>query len=360
MVILDDIKLRLLKAPDGLKALICLFSIAQHRSEESIGEDFAEYGDIRRGKDAIISRGGLRALLKLTTVKDEKTKRQAVRVLKRCASLKKNRTGRMMNPAALRAVMDLLYDSPDHVMRNDLIQMINLLATIPQNKEKLVELGMLGVLLHHVDLTMSSLLTAIECVNCIALLVHKSEKNKMRIIGDGAIGILVRCVFEDLPRFHPMQAVPLDSNWFEPITAASSGEGHHHQHGLSPTGHQKHAPENNANDSTPPEIELMRLCMGIFCEVAEVDAARDALMEWGLLEFLLVDNVAFSPDRRTRRLASKIIVLLAENHGTAHSDIKTWLRREHLQCCCGTSTVQIMSSAWMLRELCRTCPSLMS
>ena len=74
-----------------------------------------------------------------------------------------------MNPAALRAVMDLLYDSPDHVMRNDLIQMINLLATIPKNKEQLVELGMLGVLLHHVDLTMSSLLTAIECVSCIAL-----------------------------------------------------------------------------------------------------------------------------------------------------------------------------------------------
>ena len=55
--------------------------------------------------------------------------------------------------------------------------------------------------------------------------------------------------------------------------------------------------------------------MAIFKDVSTQRKCRDTLLEWGLLDYLLQDSVAFAIDRRTRRMASKIIMLLAENKG---------------------------------------------
>ena len=55
--------------------------------------------------------------------------------------------------------------------------------------------------------------------------------------------------------------------------------------------------------------------MSIFKDVAGQRKARDTLIEWGLLDYLLQESVAFAMDRRTRRVASKIIMLLSENDG---------------------------------------------
>ena len=147
MVLLDDIKLRLLKAPDGLKAL--LYPTRSLMSPWGVGSTPANMSTGTRPKRQS-SRGGLHVLLKLTTVKDEKTKRRAVQVLRRCASHEKNRRGQMMNEGAIKVIMDILYESPDAVMRNDLIQTVNLLTTEQSNKEVLVEFGMMGPLLRHI------------------------------------------------------------------------------------------------------------------------------------------------------------------------------------------------------------------
>ena len=64
--------------------------------------------------------------------------------------------------------------------------------------------------------------------------------------------------------------------------------------------------------------------MAIFRDAASQLRNRETLIEWGLLDFLLQDSVAFAIDRRTRRLASRIIALLAENNGEAtvrHQDM---------------------------------------
>ena len=40
--------------------------------------------------------------------------------------------------------------------------------------------------------------------------------------------------------------------------------------------------------------------MSIFRDVAGQRKSRDTLIEWGLLDYLLQDSVAFAVDRRTR------------------------------------------------------------
>ena len=65
--------------------------------------------------------GGIRNLLHLAEVKDERTKRQAVRVIRRCAELQRNKS-RMMAENILKAIISLLSECPDPAMRKDLVK----------------------------------------------------------------------------------------------------------------------------------------------------------------------------------------------------------------------------------------------
>ena len=78
------------------------------------------------------------------------------------------------------------------------------MAAEEENANKLVEKGALLPLLQQTDLTVSSIETVLQCVKSIYLLVSNGAavENISKIVEQGTVGTLVRCVFEDLPRFY--------------------------------------------------------------------------------------------------------------------------------------------------------------
>ncbi len=357
LVKLDDIKLRLLKAPDGLKALFYMTRSPSVSVKRAATKTLHNLAAIDEAKEAIFAGAGIRLLLNLVTVKDEKTKRAAVKVIRRCTELEANRA-LFMDPATLRSVVGLLMDTPDAVMRRDLIEVVNLLAQIDSHKEILMDMGLLPALLRHADLTLSTVQMSLQCVECLALLVSDSPKNQTFIVDRGAIGTLVRCVFEDLPRFFSRQAsksrqaaqggssslvsAGLSLRVGNEPGAGTGGKnsngtnktkkkkghkkgpagGHHHHrhhHHAKKSGgghhHHHHHHHHHGQHEVSPQLSLTRTCMAIFRDVSSQRKCRDTLIEWGLLDYLLQDSVSFAVDRRTRRMASKIIMLLSENGG---------------------------------------------
>jgi hypothetical protein len=357
LVKLDDIKLRLLKAPDGLKALFYMTRSPSVSVKRAAIKTLYNLATIDNAKAAIFGGGGAGAktLLSLVTVKDEKSKRFAVKVLRRCAELETNRNV-LMNPAALGTIISLIMETPDSIMRKDMIEIINLLGAVgSENKEILMEMGILPALLRHADLTLSTVQMSLQCVECLSLLVSNQSRNQLYIVDKGAIGVLVRCVFEDLPRFfsrgthrggggsggynnkhggnnntnsssltsatlnvrtdrHSMQRAKQTKSTKKNRPLKKSPHHHHHHH------HHHATSSSSSSSSSPqtsvsPQLQLTRSCMSIFKDVAGQRKARDTLIEWGLLDYLLQESVAFAMDRRTRRVASKIIMLLSENDG---------------------------------------------
>jgi hypothetical protein len=324
LVKLDDIKVRLLKAPDGLKSLFYMSrspSVSVKRAAIKTLYNMATFDD---AKSSIFRGSGIKSLLGLVTVKDEKTKRVAVKVLRRCAELESNRDS-LMDPTTIRTLISLIMESPDAIMRRDMIEIINLLGQIPSNRGILMDLGILPALLRHADLTLSTIQMSLLCVECLSLLVTDQPKNQIFIVDKGAIGVLVRCVFEDLPRFFSRRQTK-SSSVVATLSASTSslrrggrgGKGNGSNSKIkdrkSRNDHHHHHPHHSSHNISP-QLQLTRSCMSIFRDVAGQRKSRDTLIEWGLLDYLLQDSVAFASDRRVRRMASKIITLLSENDG---------------------------------------------
>jgi hypothetical protein len=338
LVKLDDIKYRLLKSPNGLQALFYLTRSPNVSVKRAAVKTLFNLASLDEAKEVIVVSGGIKSLLKLAEVKDERTKRQAVRVIRRCAELQKNRT-RMMAPAILEKIIHLLGECPDLVMRRDLVETLNLVALVEDNAEVLINMGALLPLLEQTDLTISSIDTVLQCVRSVFLLVSNSPSNILTVVHQGTIGKLVRCVFEDLPRFyshrprqgsvgggatHGAGGVP-----HSPIVEISE---HSELREFDPTPRRKstaarkqpvpHA--TTVHGHAPPEVELMRVALSIFAEIANQRKTRDTLVEWGVLDYLLQETIAFSADKKTRRTASRIVKLLAENGGEScvrHQDM---------------------------------------
>jgi hypothetical protein len=188
-----------------------------------------------------------------------------------------------------------------------------------------MDLGILPALLRHADLTLSTIQMSLLCVECLSLLVTDQPKNQIFIVDKGAIGVLVRCVFEDLPRFFSRRQTK-SSSVVATLSAATSslrrggrgGKGNGSNSKIkdrkSRNDHHHHHPHHSSHNISP-QLQLTRSCMSIFRDVAGQRKSRDTLIEWGLLDYLLQDSVAFASDRRVRRMASKIITLLSENDG---------------------------------------------
>ena len=345
LVKLNDIKFRLLKSPNGLKALFYLTRSPNVAVKRAAVKTLYNLAGLDEAKDVIVESGGIRNLLHLAEVKDERTKRQAVRVIRRCAELQRNKS-RMMAENILKAIISLLSECPDPAMRKDLVETLNSLAAEEENANKLVEKGALLPLLQQTDLTVSSIETVLQCVKSIYLLVSNGAavENISKIVEQGTVGTLVRCVFEDLPRFYSQR--PL-------VGTASTTEKSRSNatvideilNGLETTGgignsissrntkrssfsFQKQTNNNNSKSyhhgHAPPEVELMRTALHIFEKIAEQKRTRDTLVEWGVLDYLLEETICFSGDKRTRRTASTIIKLLSENGGEScvrHQDM---------------------------------------
>ena len=296
-------------------------------------------------KDVIVESGGIRNLLHLAEVKDERTKRQAVRVIRRCAELQRNKS-RMMAENILKAIISLLSECPDPAMRKDLVETLNSLAAEEENANKLVEKGALLPLLQQTDLTVSSIETVLQCVKSIYLLVSNGAavENISKIVEQGTVGTLVRCVFEDLPRFYSQRPLVGTATTAEK-SARNAAAIDEILNGLDATpgagdsissrnakrssfSFQKQTNNNNSKSyhhgHAPPEVELMRTALHIFEKIAEQKRTRDTLVEWGVLDYLLEETICFSGDKRTRRTASTIIKLLSENGGEScvrHQDM---------------------------------------
>ena len=158
LVKLNDIKFRLLKSPNGLKALFYLTRSPNVAVKRAAVKTLYNLAGLDEAKDVIVESGGIRNLLHLAEVKDERTKRQAVRVIRRCAELQRNKS-RMMAENILKAIISLLSECPDPAMRKDLVETLNSLAAEEENANKLVEKGALLPLLQQTDLTVSSIET---------------------------------------------------------------------------------------------------------------------------------------------------------------------------------------------------------
>ena len=145
-------------------------------------------------KDVIVDTGGIRNLLNLAEVKDERTKRQAVQSYQ-TLRIQRNKS-RMMEENILKAIINLLSECPDITMRKDLVETLNLLAGEVENANKLVSMGALIPLLQQTDLTVSSIETVLQCVKSIYLLVSNSAamNNIAKVVEEGTIGTLVRCI----------------------------------------------------------------------------------------------------------------------------------------------------------------------
>ena len=100
LVKLDDIKLRLLKAPDGLKALFYMTRSSSVSVKRAATKTLLNLAAIDEAKQAVFAGSGIRSLLTLVNVKDEKTKRCAVKVIRRCTELEANRAA-FMEPGTL-------------------------------------------------------------------------------------------------------------------------------------------------------------------------------------------------------------------------------------------------------------------
>ena len=343
LVKLNDIKFRLLKSPNGLKALFYLTRSPNVAVKRAAVKTLYNLAGLDEAKDVIVDTGGIRNLLNLAEVKDERTKRQAVRVIRRCAELQRNKS-RMMEENILKAIINLLSECPDITMRKDLVETLNLLAGEVENANKLVSMGALIPLLQQTDLTVSSIETVLQCVKSIYLLVSNSAamNNIAKVVEEGTIGTLVRCVFEDLPRFYSQR--PLagmgatnDKNTdnaamihdiLNGIDGGTSTEqqGNGNNKRSSLKFQQKHSNSNHKHHHgpPPPEVDLMRTALHIFEKIAEQKRTRDTLVEWGVLDYLLEETTCFSTDKRTRRTASTIIKLLSENGGEScvrHQDM---------------------------------------
>ena len=332
LVRLDDIKYRLLKSPNGLQALFYLTRSPNVSVKRAAIKTLFNLAGLDEAKEIIVTSGGIRNLLKLAEVKDERTKRQAVRVIRRCAELEKNRT-RMMADTILKAIINLLRNCPDLPMRKDLIETLNLLASLEDNAEVLIDMGALFPLLEQTDLTISSIETVLQCVRSVHLLVSNSPQNITQVVQQGTVGKLVRCVFEDLPRFYsqrPRQGGGSTAANVNMHALSLGGNPHSPNKGTISKGSPKEFPvrlsSNNqhSHHRATPETELMRTALTIFADIGYHRKTRDTLIEWGVLDYLLQETICFSSDKKTRRTASRIIKLLAENGGEAsvrHQDM---------------------------------------
>eukprot|EP00944_MAST-04C_sp_MAST-4C-sp1_P008435 g8435.t1 len=345
LVKLNDIKFRLLKSPNGLKALFYLTRSPNVAVKRAAVKTLYNLAGLDEAKDVIVESGGIRNLLHLAEVKDERTKRQAVRVIRRCAELQRNKS-RMMAENILKAIISLLSECPDPAMRKDLVETLNSLAAEEENANKLVEKGALLPLLQQTDLTVSSIETVLQCVKSIYLLVSNGAavENISKIVEQGTVGTLVRCVFEDLPRFYSQRPLVGTASTTEK-SRSNAAVIDEILNGLETTGgignsissrntkrssfsFQKQTNNNNSKSyhhgHAPPEVELMRTALHIFEKIAEQKRTRDTLVEWGVLDYLLEETICFSGDKRTRRTASTIIKLLSENGGEScvrHQDM---------------------------------------
>ena len=195
------IKLRL---PGGLKALFYMTRSSSVSVKRAATKTLLNLAAIDEAKQAVFAGSGIRSLLTLVNVKDEKTKRCAVKVIRRCTELEANRAA-FMEPGTLRTIIALLMDTPDHVMRRDLIEIINLLSHANEHKRILMEMGILPALLRHADLTLSTIQMSLQCIECLHLLTSDSPENQVFIVERGAIGTLALRVRGPAAIFHQTQ-----------------------------------------------------------------------------------------------------------------------------------------------------------
>ena len=257
LVALDDIKLRLLKSPDGLRALFYMTRSPNVGVKRAAVKTLQNLSKLEEAQREIVLRGGLKYILSLCFVKDEKTKRRAARLLRQLGANPANKE-RMVDPTSLQHLISLITDSTDIVLKKDLIILLTELADYDdRNKEVLVAEGVLTPLLYHLNLSLASKEIAKLVISCLSLLTH-NEVNQLLMVQQGVVGTLLRYIFEDL-------------KFCSIATSRSSTQ----------MSARKSVGGRNDKDEHI-SLEIVRGCMNIFLDLVKHPANRDVLLEWGL------------------------------------------------------------------------------
>lgn len=105
LVKLDDIKLRLLSAPNGLEHVFKLTLSPNVGVQRSSVKTLANLTTLDQSKEAIVNAGGVRCLFTLMACRDEQTRRRASRVLKQLSTSARNKSC-MVDAAMLKQVTE--------------------------------------------------------------------------------------------------------------------------------------------------------------------------------------------------------------------------------------------------------------
>lgn len=296
LVTLDDIKYRLLKAPDGINAL---FSLSRSMNNEvkraslSTISRLAESNDL---KAAIVSNGGLAHIYALTSSKDEATRRQASRLLKMLSCYGPIHEQFVCTKQAIRQTVTLLLDCQDLETRRDMIEIVTNIASTKDRQIALAHSGVLGPLLMHLDPVHSSLETIILVIRCIHALSWTPLVQEL-LVKEGVVQRLGAIIFDELREIREYQER-------RRMKEQSLNKG-------------MSAWKSKSHGKVPLEDEALRLGLSIFGHLSSHAENKGMLLETDFLNKLLDKTIYKSPDKRVRRPVGKIINYLVDRQGSA-------------------------------------------
>ena len=331
LVTLDDVKYRLIKAPDGLKNLFIMCESGSYTVRRAAARAILNLSVVPDAQLAIVHAGGLEHMWQMTETKDERTRRTAVRILRQLATHPDNKA-RMVNQDSLERLGEALSTSYDLAFRRELIEVVAELAELESNASMIVDGGLLRPILVHMDLSQLPLDMVLMCLKCLVLL-SAIEENQEAMLRGGAVGAITRCVFEDLPvlisakagnsqRHRGGPGSPSSSNPRRPAAVGGGTGGV--RGGAGGRGGSKGASKGVESEATGIAKDLLRYGLHVLLDLSHAPSNRDAIIEWGVVDHLTQDNLVYSPDKRIRRMVGKILLLLAENGGNSsprHQDI---------------------------------------
>ena len=291
LVTLDDIKYRLVKAPDGINALFSLCRSMNNEVKRAGLSTISKLAESHDLKSAIVSNGGLAHLYALTSMKDEATRRQASKLLKMISCYTPIHEQFVSTKQVIRQTVTLLLDCQDLETRRDMIEIVTNVASTKERQNALADSGVLGPLLVHLDPVHSSLETIVLVIRCLYTL-SSSTKVQQMMIAEGIVQRLGGIIFDELGEIREFQerrrANEVSAYKNIPVWKAKS------------------------NSKLPLEDEALRLGLSIFVHLSTHRSNTPKLLEADFLIKLLDKTIYKSRDKRVRRPVGKIINNLVE------------------------------------------------
>ena len=197
LVKLDDVKYRLLKAPDGLSSIYYMCKSPSYEVKRAAVAIIANLCSLDDVKSEIVNSGGIRHLLSLTLAKDEIAQRKASRVLANLASCRENQSVIVNDAQALRCTQLLLSECAELAVRRDMIEMVSRLASCEEHNRAIVSANLIAPLLAHLNPRHSSLETISRVSKCLSAIAHSHSVHE-NMVQEGIVEAVDVIMFHEL------------------------------------------------------------------------------------------------------------------------------------------------------------------